>query len=50
MKRVWQHLETHKDKYMYAGVLLSAFAHTMNGVTVKMFVVGITSALTAFFS
>jgi len=38
MSKVGAHLEAHKEKYMYAGVLLSAFLHALNGMAIKTFV------------
>jgi len=35
MNKVKVHLECHKEKYMYAGVIASAFLHATSGMAIK---------------
>ena len=45
MWKVTKHLEAHKEKYMYGGVLLSAILHALNGMAIKTFALMVVSAL-----
>lgn len=48
MNKVKKHLECHKEKYMYAGIVTSAFLHATSGMAIKAVLMMVISAMGIF--